>query len=95
MALMGRLMHVESQVAVMVSRPVRAMRERLFKELKRIGKHSQLGKTMTTMHEALGTLLDALGTLMQAIEQHDPVQRDSAHALLADVQKQLATLNKR
>jgi hypothetical protein len=93
--LLARLMLVESKVTLMIARPVRAMRDRLFKELKRIGKHSQAGKTMTTMFEALGTLLDALDALMRAIEGHDPEERDRAHALLANVQTRLKSLKTR
>jgi hypothetical protein len=95
LTLMGRMLEVEAKVTVMVSRPVRTLRERLFKEMKRIGRHSQAGKTMTAMYEALGTVLDALARLTQAIESHDPVVRDHAHELLAKAQKELAVVGKR
>lgn len=93
--LMGRMLEVESKVTILVSRPVRALRERLFKEMKRIGRHSQAGKTMTAMYDALGTVLDALAKLMEAIESHDPAIRDRAHELLAQAQKGLAMVGKR
>jgi hypothetical protein len=93
--LMGRMLEVEAKITVMLSRPVRALRERLFKEMKRIGRHSQAGKTMTAMYEALGTVLDALAKLAQAIESHDPIVRDHAHELLAQAQKNLNAVGKR
>lgn len=93
--LVERLMTVEAGIVDMMAKPVRALRDRLHGEKKRIGRHSQAGKAVNTMYDALGTLLDALQQLRDASTERNHQLRDSAHALLAQAKAQLQSVGMR
>ncbi len=93
--LVARLLGIESGIAELLMRTVEALRDRLYKEGKRIGASSQAGKSIRAMSRALDTMADALQQMVDAVAMADNDLRKRAVERLDEAKKQLQAVGMR
>lgn len=95
MEVVSRLLGIEAGVADLLMRTVKSLRERLYKEGKRIGTGSQQGKSIRAMSKALDTMAEGLQQMKDAVAEGDQQLRQSAHQRIDEAQKQLQAVGMR
>lgn len=93
--LVPRLLGIEAGAADLLSGTVQSLRDRLYKESKRIGGTSQAGKSIRSMLKALETLSSALQQMVDASAEGNQALRESAQKLMAKAREQLQAVGQR
>ena len=89
------LLGIEAGAADLLAGTVQSLRDRLYKESKRIGGSSQAGKSIRAMLKALETLSSALQQMVDASAEGNQTVRESAQQLMAKAREQLQAVGKR
>lgn len=93
--LVARMLGIESGIAELLMRTVEALRDRLYKEGKRIGTTSQAGKSIRAMSKALDTMAEALQQMVDAVATADNDLRKRAQVRMDEAKKQLQAVGMR
>jgi hypothetical protein len=90
--LAAKMMGLESAVSTILQSNIDKVRQRLTKDLKKIGATSATGKAMKAAAKGFETMSKALGKLAIASRDNDQTARSEAQALLAKARTELEGL---
>lgn len=87
--LAARMMGLESAVSSILQKNFDKLRQKILKDLKRVGTTSATGKAMKSAAKGFETMSSALGRLAVASRDNDQSARAEAQALLAKAKEEL------